>query len=257
MMALAPEGAPEKGRLLFRLILAAALMLAACSPTQDPVAKLPPKERAKALAEMEGLRKTGALQRFDMVVRRMLPVIERECRARGGLKCRFAIVVDANPKAPPNAFMSLDRADRPVIVFTGSLLKDTRNEDELALVLGHEVAHHLLGHVPVTRESVWEGALLGGIEAATRGGGEKEIHAAEQRGALKAVLGFSKKFEIEADQLGAILALKAGFDPVRGAEYFVRMKNPRNRFLSTHPPNSARRAAVRRVVARYRKAAEG
>ncbi len=234
-----------------RLILATVLLLAACSGGQDPMAALPPGERALALAEMDRLDKSGALDRFDTVVHRMLPVIGRECRARGGLKCRFAIVVDANPKVPPNAFMSLDRAERPVIVFTSGLLGDTRNADELALVLGHEVAHHLLAHVPVTRESVWEEALLGGMDAAVKGGSEKEIRAAEQRGALKAVLGFSKKFEMQADELGAVLALKAGFDPVRGAEYFVRMKNPRNRFLSTHPPNSTRRAAVRRVVARY------
>ncbi len=200
---------------------------------------------------MQDLEQTGALARFHDVITRMVPLAEGECRARtSGVNCGLHVMLDISPDEPPNAYQLLDRNDRPVIVFTASLLQDVRNADELALVLGHEVAHHILGHVSHSRDMIREGALLSGMQAAVHGASTEERHAAEMRGALRSMLRYSKQFEFQADELGTVISHRAGFDPVRGAEYFVRMKSPRNRFLVTHPPNRARREAVRRLAGR-------
>ena len=52
-----------------------------------------------------------------------------------------------------------------------------------------------------------------------------------------------------ADKLGTIITHKAGYNPVRGAEFFTRIADPGNRFLGTHPPNAARIDTVRQTAA--------
>jgi len=54
---------------------------------------------------------------------------------------------------------------------------------------------------------------------------------------------------LEADRLGTVITARAGFNPVRGAEFFNRIPDPGNRFLGTHPPNAARMEIVRRTAA--------
>ena len=49
--------------------------------------------------------------------------------------------------------------------------------------------------------------------------------------------------------MGAVIAHKAGYDPVLGAEFFNRIPDPGDRFLGTHPPNAERIRTVRRVAA--------
>jgi predicted Zn-dependent protease len=60
---------------------------------------------------------------------------------------------------------------------------------------------------------------------------------------------YSKDFELEADALGTVISMRAGFDPIRGAAFFTRIPDPGNRFLGTHPPNAQRIETVRRVAA--------
>lgn len=49
--------------------------------------------------------------------------------------------------------------------------------------------------------------------------------------------------------MGTIITLKAGYDAVRGAEFFNRLPDPGNQFLGTHPPNADRLATVRKAAA--------
>ena len=60
---------------------------------------------------------------------------------------------------------------------------------------------------------------------------------------------YSKDFELEADALGTIITKRAGYDPLRGAEFFFRIPDPGDRFLGTHPPNGARLETERRTAA--------
>lgn len=195
----------------------------------------------------------AALDNFVRAVERVTPVATRLCRERmPGGNCNFAILVDDRAGQPPNAFQTLDRQGRPVLVFTTALIADARNADEVAFVMGHEAGHHIAGHIPRLRQNALGGAVLGAVIGAALGGGEQGMRAGQELGATVGGRAFSKEFELEADRLGTLIAHDAGFDPLRGAAFFARIPDPGDRFLGTHPPNAERMEAVRRSAARLR-----
>ncbi|MEM8576928.1 MAG: M48 family metallopeptidase [Pseudomonadota bacterium] len=191
-----------------------------------------------------------AQRAFAEVTRQMEPVAERECRRRtSGVNCDFRIVIDDRPGQPANAFQTLDENRRPVIVFNLALLREASNADEVAFVLGHEAAHHIEGHIDRSRENAVAGAVLLAGLATLAGGNTADVESAQRLGAQVGARTYSKEFELEADALGTIITHRAGYDPVRGAEFFNRIPDPGDRFLGTHPPNAQRIATVRRVAA--------
>jgi predicted Zn-dependent protease len=118
--------------------------------------------------------------------------------------------------------------------------------------MGHEAAHHIAGHIPRTRDEALGGALLAGVLAQAGGATPEEVKAAQDLGAEVAVRSYSRAFELEADALGAEIALAAGFDPVRGSNFFDRLPDPGDRFLGSHPPNAQRKAQVAATVRRLK-----
>lgn len=232
-------------------------VLAACAVTPNEPSGSQPTQAPQTAAATTTSRVTlpaGSSARarsLVQVIETMEPVVERSCRRRApNLNCDFRIVVDERTKAPPNAFQTLDENGRPVLGFTMSLLLDVRNQDELAFIFGHEAAHHIRGHLGRQQQNAMLGAVVFGALAATLGGGEASMRSAQKIGAQVGARSYSKDFELESDELGTILTLEAGYDPVRGAAYFTRIPDPGNQFLGTHPPNAARIDIVRRTAAK-------
>ena len=224
----------------FPLILAFSLALGGCVSTFPA-----PPPVAQPAAMSPTLPPRAAAETFLSVVARVEPVAESYCRSRGTVQnCDFRIVVDDRPGQPPNAFQTLDRSGRPVIGFTLALIADARNADELAFVLGHEAAHHISGHIPKRQDQALSGAVLAGVLAQASGLSPDEVRAAQNIGAEVAARSYSREFELEADALGAEIALRAGYDPVRGTGFFDRLPDPGDRFLGSHPPNAERKALV-------------
>jgi len=226
--------------------LSAIAFLAACEtvPVDQSTARAPTAQSDAALSANQAARS------FVRVVKTVEPVAERECRARTtGRNCNFNIVVDDRPGQPPNAFQTLDRAGRPVIVFTLALIADVRNEDELAFVLGHEAAHHIAGHIQRQQQNAAAGAVVFAGLATLSGGNAEAVRSAQRLGAQVGARTYSKEFELEADALGTIITARAGYKPVRGAQFFARIPDPGDKFLGTHPPNAARVEVVRRTAA--------
>ena len=187
---------------------------------------------------------------FVRVVETVEPVAERECRARTqGMNCDFNIVVDDRPNQPPNAYQTVDRQGRPIIAFTLALIADARNIDELAFVMGHEAAHHIEGHIARQQQNAVAGAVIFSGLATLSGGDANAVKSAQRLGAQVGARSYSKEFELEADALGTVITKKAGYDPLRGAQFFARIPDPGDKFLGTHPPNAARLEIVRRTAA--------
>lgn len=183
-------------------------------------------------------------------MRAVEPVAERACRQRTrGNNCDFRIVVDARPNQPSNAYQTVDRSGRPVLAFTLALIADVRNRDEMAFVMSHEAAHHIRGHLQRTQVNAQTGALILGGLAALTGAGSGAVQEAANLGGSVGARSYSKEFELEADALGTVIAKQAGFDPVRGAQFFTQIPDPGDRFLGTHPPNAKRLETVKRVNA--------
>ncbi len=218
------------------LMIALLGLLAACAAPAPP--------ELQALLEAPTGR-AGEMS-FAEVAARVEPVAEALCRERGVVRaCNFRFLIDSRIDQPPNAFQTVDRAGRPILGFNAALIAQARNADELAFVMGHEAAHHIQGHIPQREQAAMSGALLGTILATAQGLPEAEIARAGQIGAEVGARRFSRAFELEADAMGTEIALRAGFDAVRGSAFFDRLPDPGNEFLGSHPANAERKALVR------------
>ena len=132
----------------------------------------------------------------------------------------FQIVDQAEPNAfaLPGGFVYISRG----------LIALLKNEDELAGVIGHEISHVMKRHSSVRQKK----AVLPGIIAlpavllgSTLGRGMGEKVAAPLLGAGKAYLAsYSRKQEMEADDLGIALAAKAGYQPLLLSDILNRLE---------------------------------
>lgn len=227
----------------------AALLLTACVD----VASLPAPEAPRPTASApvpDRITANDAVANFRVAASRVEPVAESVCRERAPqADCDFLIRVDPNRGAAPNAYQSLDPRGRPVLTFTQALIADTRNQDEIAFVLGHESAHHIEQHIARQRQSATTGALVGGLIGSVLGVDGATANQISGLGAQVGARSFSREHELQADALGTVITKLAGFDPIRGAAFFSRIPDPGNSFLGTHPPNASRIEIVRRTAA--------
>ena len=230
------------------IFAAAALsVLAACDVEPVQVSQPGPAPEPVAVVARTGSAQT--LGDFRAVVARVEPASESACRQmRPRENCDFNVVIDGRPGLPPNAYQTYDDAGRPVIAFTPALIAEMRNRDELAFALSHEAAHHIAGHIGQTRTSAQTGAVLGAVLGQLAGLDAQGVEVVTNIGGTVGARRYSKGFELEADSLGARIAARAGYDPLRGVLYFQDADDPGDRFLGTHPPNADRIRVVRQAV---------
>ncbi|MBU2958169.1 M48 family metalloprotease [Paracoccus sp. 1_MG-2023] len=192
----------------------------------------------------------GAARSFVQVMSRMEPAVERECieRRSRAINCDFAFVVDDRPGLEPNAYQTVDNNGRPIVGFTLSLIAQTRNPDEIAFVVGHEAAHHILDHLDRKSGAATAAAVVLGSIASAYGGDTAAVERAQSIGASVGARYYSKDWELEADYLGAIVTMNAGYNPITGAGLFSRIPDPGNHVLGTHPSRAQRIAQVQRAV---------
>ncbi|PWF45425.1 M48 family metallopeptidase [Massilia glaciei] len=129
-------------------------------------------------------------------------------------------------------------------IYTGLIEKLQLTDDELAAVIGHEMAHALREHA---RERASEQAVAGlGISVLAAAAG---IGDAGQKGmefAYQGLLGLpnSRRHETEADRIGVEIAARAGYNPQAAVSLWQKMGQQGGggppKFLSTHPPREDR-----------------
>lgn len=222
------------------------------APASDPVPARPSAPLVEQLTVPPKLSAGEALQNFEAVADVMEPRISKECafRTHGRESCDYQILVDRKDRSGPNAFQSVDAQGRPVIAFNPALIAEARNPDELAFVIGHEAAHYILGHIRMKDEDAMAGALILGVLAAASGEDGDGIAEAQVIGAAVGERAYSQDYELQADRLGTVIAWDAGFNPVKGAQFFARLPDPGEDFLNSHPPNRMRLDLVKRTVSR-------
>jgi Zn-dependent protease with chaperone function len=143
----------------------------------------------------------------------------------------------------PNAF---SLSDGTVLVSTGLLDLLRLSDDELAFVIGHEIAHSLLGH---GRKHSGRTLLLGaGTMLSTLLFGQRAAEWAFLLGHLLSMRA-SRQEEKDADRLGMYLAARAGFDP-KGALTLWRKASKLGNgsiipWFADHPSGVARLAHLR------------
>lgn len=132
-------------------------------------------------------------------------------------------------------------------VYTG-LLKYAKNQDQLATVMGHEVAHVIAkhGNERVSSQLATQAGMeiAGAVLGATQDADNAMILAGLGLGVQYGIiLPFSRSHESEADLIGLDLMAKAGFNPEESVPLWENMSQAGTsppEFLSTHPSGSTR-----------------
>jgi predicted Zn-dependent protease len=130
-----------------------------------------------------------------------------------------------------------------IAFYYGILEQLQLTDSEVAMVMGHEIAHALreharerMGKTMATRGAIELGAAIFGLGNASR-------MAADMGGQLL-TLKFGREDESEADLVGMELAARAGYDPRAGVSLWNKMavaaKGAPPQFLSTHPSGPTR-----------------
>ena len=130
-----------------------------------------------------------------------------------------------------------------IAFYNGILSKLKLSDDEVAMIMGHEVAHALREHA---RERMGKNmATAGALElgSALLGLGDLGRTVAGLGGQLL-TLKFGRDDETEADLVGLDLAARAGYDPAAGVTLWQKMMSANQgappQFLSTHPAGDTR-----------------
>ena len=132
-----------------------------------------------------------------------------------------------------------------ITFYTGIIEQLNLNDDEIAAIMGHEIAHALREH---GRERVSQAAaqnVLVNIALALAGPYGSAVSAANQVAQYAIVLPNSRENESEADAIGLELAARAGYNPMGAISVWQKMlKATKDKstpeFLSTHPSGETR-----------------
>jgi predicted Zn-dependent protease len=148
-----------------------------------------------------------------------------------------------------------------IAFYSGILDKLKLTDDEVAMVMGHEIAHALREHA---RERMGKNAATGiGANVLSQLLGLGQVgQTVTHYGAQLLTLEFSREDETEADLVGLELGARAGFNPRAGITLWQKMsansKGAPPQWLSTHPSGSTRIAEMEanlpRVMPLYEKA---
>ncbi len=196
--------------------------------------------REAYLQTMAPLKKEGKLNsdprmnaRVERITGRL--VAQAVSMRRDSAKWEWSVGIIDDPEAVNAWCMAGGR----MAIYTGLLSKIDPSDDELAQVMGHEIAHALANHT-AEKMSVAMATQMGIMVA---GAASDRPAVAMSAAAVAATLAIqlpnSRAAEIEADRIGIELAARAGYDPYASVSLWEKMakvggsRSPE--FMSTHP----------------------
>lgn len=134
-----------------------------------------------------------------------------------------------------------------IVVYTG-ILKLVDSDDELAVIMGHEIAHAIARH---GNERMSQGMVAQGIggtfgvfAGSNPTAGAQLFMQVYGLGAGLSMLSYSRKHESEADKMGLVFAKMAGYDPYKAITFWTKMSKQGGaaapELFSTHPSDEKR-----------------
>ena len=176
------------------------------------------------------------LQRLRYIAKRIIPFTPPwNSRAT---RWKWEVILIGSPQI--NAFCM---PGGKIAFFWGILQRLQLNDDEVAMIMGHEMAHALREHA---RERMGKSfATRGALELGSALLGLGDLgRVAAGMGEQLLTLVFSRDDESEADLVGMELAARAGYNPAAGVTLWQKMgavsKGAPPEFLSTHPSGPTR-----------------
>lgn len=129
-------------------------------------------------------------------------------------------------------------------IYVATAMLRFASDDELSVVLAHEIAHNAMRHRDAQMKNVLGGALLGAVaDIAMAAGGHNTGGQYTQMGADAGAKAFSQDFEREADYVGLYILAWAGLPVDKASGFWRRMavEHPTGIvFASTHPTTAER-----------------
>ena len=248
------------------LALALTLLLAACAGANYRLPALSDSEIASATQDIQGSPDFQPVERSAEAARAMVHRAERRIEATAGPVCAdagvsvcdFNVIYDHSSEVP-NAWAE----DPYKITLTRGLLQYMQNEDEVAAIVGHEMGHHIVGHLDKARSNYVIGTVIGAILGAAAGAAAGDSTTAiaggalgSQVGGVAGIISHSKEHEREADYISVYLLARAGYDLDRASQVWTRLAKSGGRMetglLDTHPASPDRLAAWRKAVEEVR-----
>jgi len=241
---------------------------------------VPPRSRVASLASSEALERRAEeeyrqllrsaaaqralapedhppLQRLRRIARRLIPHAERFSERSDAWRWEVNLIGSNQV----NAFVM---PGGKIAFFTGIIDRLRLTDDEIAMIMGHEMAHALLEH---GREREGQArvarALTLGASVFSQFLGYGDLGGAIASGASQlTLLRFNRGDEIEADLVGMDIAARAGYDPRAAIALWQKMSTASQgqppQFLSTHPAHANRidtlRTALPKVLPLYARA---
>ena len=166
----------------------------------------------------------------------------------------FAVLngAEANGLSGPGGF----------VMITRGALDLARNEDEVAAILAHEIAHVSLKHGEAIIRSTpsWTAGMgaLGRIAGAATNRGQYQgqvtrVFSESITNFTKSLreTGYGREFEFKADAEGTYILYDAGYDASAVSNYLTSLPDRPNTKWSAHPESAERIAALAPIVAQY------
>lgn len=138
-------------------------------------------------------------------------------------------------------------ADGKAVYVATGMMRFVEDDDELALIVGHEVSHNAMGHIDAKTRNSLLGTLF---DIVAIGYGIDTQGAFGKMGANS----YSREFESEADYVGLYYVARAGYDISEAPTFWRRMAiahpdNIKGSYGATHPSTSERMVALENAVA--------
>ena len=215
------------------LVLLCSALLVACTTAKKPMTVQIPNE-AWWQAANSAPNASSAEKNLAAVRQNMMKTVP------------FPFVVGLSDSTEINAFAELKNNQRYIIFTNGFIAQFGSDPDVLATVIGHELAHHQLGHTQPDYAKNRDAA----VDATSQALGMIASYFIPFSGlivgnAAKGVgLTFSRNDERSADEMGMQWALQAGYSPCGSYRFAAKMnalgEGAAIPFLSTHPGNNER-----------------
>jgi predicted Zn-dependent protease len=192
-------------------------------------------------------RDPGQVQRVRAIASRLIPATGAFRADAPGWKWEVNVITssDINAWCMPGG---------KIAVFTGLIEKLRITDDELAAVMGHEIAHALREHGRERASQQVAQSVAVNVLGAVVGLGDIGTDLAGIVADVTYGLPNSREFEREADRIGVELAARAGYDPRAAVTLWQKMAqtaaNGTPQFLSTHPSEQSRVQDLQAYAAR-------
>lgn len=239
---------------LLKIVFIGLSLLAFSGCVSTPIGKVSPQQEKRIGAQQERqiLSKVHTIHNGKLY-QAVVNVGSRIARVSGRRDFQWRYHLVDNPKVA-NAFVL---PGGKIFVYSG-LFRYATNEDELAVVIAHEVAHALKSHGVTGAQRQQTAGLVGALlqvgmgVAGVNPNTAQTINTVYKYGATYGYLRpHSREQELEADSIGLMLMAKAGYDPRAAISFWNKFGRSGVRipeYLSTHPDPGHRIANLKRLM---------